>query len=639
MKTETPTWLVGIEGEAARELIESNAPLIRVVAGPGSGKTTCLKSRTQRLVQGEGIEPKKIFVGSFTRAVTHELQVALGTEIIVSTLHAYARSLLQKHSAARQGFVLRFLLEFEQDALLYDIDNEDSFSPVGDIYKLRKELRAVQSSRAQRGEYKDAAFAGAVSRWMNKYRAMPIGEVVHLCLMGLECGDIPNGMFDHVVIDEYQDLTIAEQELVQFLWSRKGSLTILGDDDQSIYGFRFNNPKGISNFANDWPDLRCREFTFSENRRCGHQILHIANLMMVEAGSKKPPMVPKSGHQGDLAFVRWDNVDDEVRGLARYIKSKPDERILVLVPRRFIGNLLAEAIGSEAKTMFREEVLEHQIAQEAFTAACLIANPDDPVTVRAWLGFHGTDRKQGNRRNAKAYSSLPSDIEGRKLIDRIASGEIKGSGEGKYSIKNRAVKAQELLELNLEPVEVIEFLFDQTNAINEENIERRRWLESDLLEIRVAALSMLEHQEIQDLYKTLNLLRYRIATRAPLMHDDTDHRIRIMTLHSAKGLEEENVVIAGAANQLLPSEISDEEERAEQKRLLYVAITRAKKSLVVSWPQCIRYSHMKRYGGKIELGNVFTHRNEKWVTTSRSSLLPQRLTNVFHGNIWLENAL
>ena len=253
-------WLVGIEGHVAHELIESDAQVIRVVAGPGSGKTTCLKCRIQRLIQRDGIDPKKIFVGTFTRMIAGELKEALGSDIEVSTLHSLAYKLLREYPAARHGMRLRFLLKFEEDALLYDV--EEAAAAIGNIYRRREALRLLQASRANRTEYENAAFAGAIRSWLQRHRAMLIGEVVYLCVVGLESEDIPSGMFQHVVIDEYQDLTAVEQELVRLIWSGSGTLTVLGDDDQSIYSFRFSHPEGISDFAVDQPNGK--DLTFVE---------------------------------------------------------------------------------------------------------------------------------------------------------------------------------------------------------------------------------------------------------------------------------------------------------------------------------------------------------------------------------------
>jgi DNA helicase-2/ATP-dependent DNA helicase PcrA len=619
-------WLEGIEGSAAHKLIESNEKVIRVVAGPGSGKTTCLKRRIQRLVQKEEVDPKKIFVGTFTRAIAKELQDALGTEVQVSTLHSLAYQLLREHPAACQGMQLRFLLKHEEDTLLYDVEN--AAQDIGDLHKRREALRLLQASRSQRTVYENAAFAGAIRAWLQRHRGMLIGEVVYLCVTGLESADIDQGMFDNVVIDEYQDLTVAEQELVNFIWSRTGTLTVLGDDDQSIYGFRFNHPKGITDFRQLWPE--CTDLTFLDNRRCGERILDTANLMMAEAGATKPLMVSKSGRNGSLTAVQWNNLDEEISGLTKYISSCPEQSFLVLVPRRFIGYRLAEAIGAEASTSFAEEVLEHPIAQQSFIALALVADPEDFVSTRAWLGLHGTRSEAGTRRNAEAYSSLTTNTGGHDLLRRLAASELQVSGQGQANLKKRASKAVELLERELNDEETIELLFDEALAQDEGDDEKRRWLVEDLRLLRTAAREILSRHDSPNLAKVVETLRYRIATRSPLSSSDLDEpRVRIMTLHSAKGLEADNVVIAGVANQFMPGGEPDAERLAEQKRLLYVAVTRAKDSLIISWPRRILAGDLIKNMGSLD--DVITESGVKWAITSRSSLLPQGLGGVISG--------
>ena len=258
MPHENRPWLDGVEGEEAVELIESNAKVIRVVAGPGAGKTYCLGRRTWRLIEGDGINQRKIFVGTFSRAMAKELQKELVAyqDVKVSTLHSFAyellRNLLREDPEAFQGMKLRFLLQFERDALLYDIKDEFGFN----YYQCGDELLEMEASLAQRDDsYKNALFRGAVESWLKRHQAMLVGYVVHLCVTHLQFDDIQPGIFDHVVIDEYQDLTAAEQELIGLLWSGKGSLTVMGDDFQSIYGFRFNQRRGITDFHETWKNV------------------------------------------------------------------------------------------------------------------------------------------------------------------------------------------------------------------------------------------------------------------------------------------------------------------------------------------------------------------------------------------------
>ena len=631
---KTAPWLEGIEGKTAHELIESKAPVIRVVAGPGSGKTTCLKRRTQRLILGDRIAPEKIYVGTFTRVIANELNQELGSNVKVSTLHSLAYQLLLEHPGACQGSHLRFLLNFEQDALLYDID--DVASAFGDIYGRRDELRRLQASRSRRANYENAAFAGAVWDWLRRHRCMLIGEVVYLCVVGLECEDIPSGLFDHIVIDEYQDLTALEQELVRRVWSKRGSLTVMGDNDQSIYGFRFSHPDGISQFHKAWEEHGCEDLTFSENRRCGEEILKTANLIMAEIGSKKPRMISRSGRRGKQNLVYWPTIDDEIEGLACYIKSRPNESFLVLVPRRFIGHRIKEKIGVEAKTAFTEEVLEHPIAQEAFTAISLLADPDDRVAVRTWLGFHGENRGHAGRRNATAYDSLPLDLGGHELIRRIAGSDVSLTGDGKIHVQKRAQEAVELIDQNLEPENAINLLFHEELGMSEADAEKRDRLIDDLNELRDAAHRLLLGQDIPDLRKVVNMMRYRIATRSALMPDTQEPRVKIMTLHSAKGLEADNVVISGVTTELMPGCETDSEKIKEQRRLLYVAITRAKDSLIISWPKRIRINELMANMGKVS-HTVRTINDVKWSQTYRSYLLPQGLIGAIPGEKLLES--
>lgn len=635
MKTRRAPWLDGIEGEDAQVLIESRARVIRVVAGPGTGKTTCLKRRVRRQIEGDGVAVSEIFVGTFTRAIARELNEKLEKRIEVSTLHSLAFELLRRYPAARQGMSLRFLLEFEEEALLYDLKKAVPSMP--SIHDRKRELRLLQASRSERSEYEDAAFSGAVRNWLLRHRAMLIGDVVYLCVVGLENDDIPPGKYGHVVIDEYQDLTAAEQELVELIWSRSGSLAVMGDDDQSIYGFRFNHPEGIAAFRERWREDDLRNLGFAANRRCGERILRVANLMMAEAGSQKQALIAKSGRTGRLDCVHWPTLDAEVEGLAEFIRIRADESFLVLVPRRFIGYRLAKAIGLDAKTAFREQVLEHPIAQEAFTALSILASPRDWVAVRAWLGLHGSRPKHAPQRNAEAYGRLPPDVGGHELLRRIAEGEVSTRGPGSSHVRERAKRALDLIRLAMEPADAVAHLFDDAVAAEEEDSEKRGLLAGSLRELRDAAGEILSGATSPDLSRAVDVLRYRIATRAPLRASDgEDPRVRIMTLHSAKGLEADNVVVVGVADQLLPGEKTDMAERDEQRRLLYVAITRAKESLVVSWSRRMRLEDAMK--NMVRRDGIVTDAGAKWAVTSRSSLLPRALHGAVAGTALLGTA-
>ena len=221
---EVPSWLEGIDGESLPKLILSDAPVIRVVAGPGSGKTLGLRRRVQRLIELNEVDPSRIFVGTFTRAITTELARSLDQHVVegisVRTLHSLAYQLLHSNPAALLGRSLRLMLNFETRPMLYDVGNALP-EPSNDSQR-RSLLRQLQANYAHKRDQTEAAFAGELERWLIEHRGILIDEIVPLATRGLESSDIGSGQFDHVLIDEYQDLTASEQALVEQIWSHAG---------------------------------------------------------------------------------------------------------------------------------------------------------------------------------------------------------------------------------------------------------------------------------------------------------------------------------------------------------------------------------------------------------------------------------
>jgi superfamily I DNA/RNA helicase len=354
--------------------------------------------------------------------------------------------------------------------------------------------------------------------------------------------------------------------------------------------------------------------------------------MMALAGSRKAPMTSKRIEAGDLSLVHWPTVENEVAGLARYVKAKKDTEFLILVPRRFIGYRLKEKIGADAQTSFHEEVLEEQVVQERLAMISLFSNPGDRVALRAVLGFHSNGIQYGPKRNAEAYRSIRAASLGTiEILKGIAQGEIEISGEGSRHLKVRARSALEFFERfannpNLELV--IKATFNPELAAAISDPEDREKAKQDLEQLLDAAMTLLGQSESPDLSKILDHLRYRIAMRIPL-GEALKTRVRILTLHGAKGLEAENVIVAGVADQIIPgigryNPEEAEQAREEQRRLLYVSVTRAKRELVISWPQVIKYKDATKNNVRIDPGSVFRFRGseDQVVRLGKTTLLP-----------------
>lgn len=647
-------WLANIQGDALPHLINSDRSYIRVIAGPGSGKTTGLKRRIQRLVLTALAAPGEIFVGTFTRAIANELDAELGQAIVatadedrpdrvkVSTLHSHALKLLTDYPGAREGRLLKFLLQFEKDIMLYDVGV--IHRAIASQRKRQDELKHVCAEWARGAELETAGFVGAMDQWLRFHGGMLIDEVVNVARRGLLSGAIPSGQFNHVVIDEYQDLTLAEQTMVKAIWSGNGSLVVLGDDDQSIYSFRYNHPGGIAEFEDHCPHDELDDVTIAENRRCGTTIVGLANAMMAAAGTTKPPMIAMRVDEGDLSFIHWPTLDDEIRGLARYMQERSDTKFLVLVPRRFIGYRLRRLLGAEASTSFNEQMLEVPLVQDRFALASLLVNEGDRIALRACLAFDSSGVRHANKCNSHAYSSIAnSSLEPIALLLSLVDGSNKPRGIGAHSIVARAHHVLDELSLgeNETKAERLLSMFNPNlaNVIEEE--EKREKARDDLSQIHEALRRSVQTNP-EDIAGAVEKLRYRIAMRHPLI-EQPDARISIMTHHGAKGLQADVVIVAGAADQIIPGTqetdpAREQHHREEQRRLLYVSITRARQELVISWPNGVDYEDAIKNNVRIDKGSVWGGKNKKVVRLGRTSLLPE-FTKPLNGVRWLKDKL
>jgi len=637
--TSVPPWLDGVQGDWLPALIMSDAPLVRVNAGPGSGKTEGLKRRVQRLILDKQVEPQRIFVGTFTRAITSELTESLGNQVAngvtVLTLHSLAYKLLRENPVALAGRKLRFLLKHELEPMLYDIGG--SLSNSSTQFERVRLLRKLQSDWAQKRELGEAEFAGELDRWLRLHHAMMIDEVVPLATRALANNDVPGNQFDEVIVDEYQDLTRCEQDLVERVWSQNGSLIVLGDNDQSIYGFRDNHPLGIEEFSKRWEGKEILEINLPDNYRSARDIVGASNTLMAEAMSSKVPMVPQQPIDGTALRLYWPTLDDEAAGLAEYLKRRSDTSFLVLVPLRILGYRIESAVGPDARTAFSEEVLESPLLQERFTLATLLANPNDKAALRSWLGFKGSVPEQSPQRNAEAYAVLINlGAPSLSLLRQIVENQVTISGLGSTHLKERAKRLLIFLEQAPEsPEDQINWLFDPDQAIEIADEEKQRWARLDLMALRDTALDMIKGDQ-PNLQAIVQELRYKIATRVPLAHETVEPPVRIMTLHSAKGLEAETVIVAGLADQIVPGKSTDPADREEKRRLLYVAVTRARSELLISWAQKISYDDAASNYVRIDPGSIQTIAGNKHVRLSSSSLIPSDFPGpIRNGRLWL----
>lgn len=572
--------------EPAQRFVESVAPRIRCVAGPGTGKTYSLQRRVERLLS-QGTVGARIFAVTFTRQAAAQLRNDLTTlgvpgaeSIHASTLHAYAFKILSSEGAIHAlGRYPRPCFEYEKKPLLHDMAGD-----FGGVRAAGRRLLAFDAMWARLQaedpgwplEPADRAFHEAYLRWMRFHSAITLGELIPLAVQYLQQNPQNEivGSFEHVLVDEYQDLNRADQELVERIGERS-HIAIVGDDDQSIYAFRYAHPEGIREWITSQPDPK-EDVELARCRRCDGRILDLANsLIRQNPGRLRGDLLPMPGREnaGDVKVIQWQTREQETRGIAQGVQHllrgdriPPNEKILILVPRREfgreLGNALTEAGVTDTRLHTKGEWSDADVG-ESLTLIRLLSNENDLVALRYWLGL-GHDQWRRNeyarlREACETHGVDPATI----LSNERRSQQLRLDG-----LRARWIELQDRLAhlRGLNEDALLDHLLPLTGATRGigESIRavRSEDTEGTLSEALTAVAVVPEQEPMQ-------------AT------------VNIMTYQAAKGLTAHTVIATGLVNGImpqtpLPRTAADTAELQEQRRLVFVALTRAKHRLVLS---------------------------------------------------------
>ena len=290
---------------------------------------------------------------------------------------------------------------------------------VGDVLGLKKKLKAFTAAWARLQHHtpgwptdeQDKLVHQRLLEWLHFHEAMLVGELVPEALRFLTTNpehDVQS--FSHIIVDEYQDLNRAEQVLLDTM-AAHSSLTVVGDEDQSIYSFKYANPEGIRTFDESHPGTCDKELEVCA--RCPKRVVSVATSLVSHNINRvaKTWTPSPSAVDGEIHIVQWPTMEDEAAGLSRFIKHRIDSgqvnagKVLVLTQRRQFGYAIRDALvarGVSAHSFFQEEGLEgnpkeagEHPAQTAFTLLTLLVNEEDRVALRCWCGFDSPSLHRG----------------------------------------------------------------------------------------------------------------------------------------------------------------------------------------------------------------------------------------------------
>jgi superfamily I DNA/RNA helicase len=588
-------WNTGLQGTPLNIAAYLGTPH-RVVAGPGTGKTFAMMRRVARLLE-EHVQPNRILAVTFTRTAAADLVEKLaalgvpGADLVsAKTLHSLSFGLLSRTAVFQAlGRNARPLMDYERNTLICDL--QDQFGGKRAVNRLIEAFEAYWA-RLQHHvpgwptDPQEQAFDHALRNWLVFHRAMLIGELVPLALDFVSQNpnhpEIPR--YEHILVDEYQDLNRADQALIDAL-AGQASVTVVGDEDQSIYGFRHANPEGIVQYpqthANTHDEL------LVECRRCPRLIVRIASSLIAHNQRLAPkPLNPYPQNcEGQVYIVQHDSVADEIKTLAAYIEwflvsnpTVPAGEVLVLANRRMIGNGIRDALNARAQQNHRawiaqsfyfEDALRTRAAAEGFSLLTMLVDPEDRPALRYWLGADQQDCRRLPYVRLRNHCEQ-SGVSPRAALQAIANGTLHLRYTGPLVARYAQLQQRLTALMPMDIGAVIDSLFPDGNA--------------DVATARQIALLIAPN--VQTPQELLNELRTDITQ--PELPGAQGNAIRIMSLHKSKGLTARLVIIAGCVTGIVPS-IDDQaplaeqnRQRQEQRRLFFVGLTRSSEILVLS---------------------------------------------------------
>ena len=579
-------------------VLYNDGPLL-IIAGAGAGKTKTLTTKIAYLIEEENVHPYNILAITFTNKAAKEMKdrihLLIGDEakkIQVSTFHSFGLKLLRENYE-QLGYDANFVI----------MDSDDSLTVVKKILKDMNLDPKIYNPRAIRNKISSCKNEMMSPEAYEKFAVSDYEKIVHevykkyeiklqrnnsvdfddLLLLPIELfkknPDTLNkyqDLYKYLLIDEYQDTNEAQYILTKLLCAKNRKITCVGDDSQSIYSFRGANYKNILNFEKDYPDAKT--ILLEENYRSTSTILDAANQVIKNNIQRKDKNLWTNRGIGEkIKYYRAFNERDEAQYVIRKVKElvnrgteyqdisvlyRTNAQSRVLEEEMLKENLPYRVIGS-FYFYSRKEI------KDLIAYLRLIHNSKDNVSL---LRVINTPKRGIGLKTIENLTER-ADLEGISMYDAITSGK-------ELEFKHTIEKLKAISE-DLTLTELIDKVLDASDLRAE--LEAEKSLEAEvrlenLEEFKSITKSFEEREGLISLEDFL--LEISLISDVEEYKDDPN-RISLMTVHSVKGLEFNHVFVVGMEEGIFPhmNSLMENSELEEERRLCYVAITRAKDDL------------------------------------------------------------
>ena len=587
-------------------VLHENGPLL-ILAGAGAGKTRVITYRIAHLIKN-GVAPENILAVTFTNKASKEMAerinelltshadfgIGLGRSgrPFVKTFHSLGVHII-KDNAELLGLPKRFTIldtsdtkKMIRDAILEIGEDPKEHEPrkiQSIISKQKGEMITVEEFETLTHKYNyTGEVAGKVWRiYERKLRNEGALDFDDLLIKSVEVLEKnPNVLrkyqdkWQHIHIDEYQDTNEVQYRMTKMLAHAHKNICVVGDIDQNIYSWRGATIKNIMNFEKDYPDAR--EIVLEENYRSTQNILQAANEIIAKNKKRKEKnLFTKNGSGEKIAVYQGIDEYDEAKFIARksleFIKNgtAPDE-IAVLYRANFQSRVLEE--------IFLEQNIPHQVIGTRFF---------DRKEVKDVLAYIKSAMNDRDFTNMSRVINVPKRGIGEKTLEKIAAGqesELPPAMQAKfYAFKKFLAEIREEMKTK-KPHEIITLVVKKSGMEDELKKEGEEGAER-LENIRELASLAKKYEEMPADEAIEKMLEDVSLSSDQDELDKNNGGVKLMTVHAAKGLEFDYVFVTGLEEGLFPHKKFDDgkTDDEEERRLFYVAVTRARKKLHLTY--------------------------------------------------------
>ncbi len=604
--------LTGLNDRQKEAVVTTDGQML-VLAGAGSGKTTVLVNRLAYILETKNVRPSNILAITFTNKAAKEMRERIEAKIgpiakdmWVATFHSACVRILRS-CIERAGFDSSFIIYDTADSktvikdCMKELNLDDKVYPIrmlqGEISRAKDNLQDAESyEAAAMGDYRKTVVAGVYSLYQKKLKknnALDFDDIVFLTVrILLENPDVLEKYrekFTYIMVDEYQDTNNAQYMLISLLTGGDGNICVVGDDDQSIYKFRGANIQNILNFEKEYPAARV--IKLEQNYRSTSVILNAANTVIANNKGRKGKDLWTSKQGGDLinSYIAYNEHEE-----ARFIAGEISRRVK-------LGASFSE-FAILYRTNAQSRVIEEMLLQFGV-----------PYRVLAGLRFY--DRKEIKDIIAylRVINNASDDVSVKRIINEpkrgigaasIEKAEAFAAEEGKnlFEIISFANEYPDLSRAAVKMIafsELIKGLSKASNTMGLADFTIRVLNESGYMAMLELENSVESKTRIENLNEFVSAVsEYEKSAENPTLtdflesvslvsdidaYDEDQDACVMMTVHSAKGLEFPVVFLTGLEDGLFPSLRSlDADDIEEERRLCYVAITRAKQLLYIT---------------------------------------------------------